>query len=67
MVVLSVKVRSIRALGRMVCDLGTRAAPSLPTSERSVTRARTIHDGAEGRLLCTRPRSHLLGGTSLGS
>jgi hypothetical protein len=49
----------------MVCDLGTKVAPSLPTSERSTPRARTVHDGVEGRLLRTRPRSHLSGGTPL--
>jgi hypothetical protein len=38
----------------------------LCTSGRSAPGARTIHDDAEHRLLCSRPRSRLPGGTSSG-
>jgi hypothetical protein len=52
------------AQGQMVRGLGVGATPSLRMYGRSVPRARTVRDGAEGRLLRRRPRSRLLGGTS---
>jgi hypothetical protein len=36
------------------------------TSGRSALGARTVHNGAEGLLLHSRPRSHLPGGTPSG-
>jgi hypothetical protein len=42
---------------------GPGAAPLLRTSGRSTSGARMVHDGAEGLLLHSRPRSLLLGGT----
>jgi hypothetical protein len=47
------------ALGRPVCDMGARETPSLRTSGRSTLVARTVRDGAEDRLLRSRPRSRL--------
>jgi hypothetical protein len=47
-------------------DLGTGVAPSLHTSGWSAPGAPTFRDGAEGRLLRSRPRSHLPGGTPSG-
>jgi hypothetical protein len=52
--------------GQTVYDLSIGAAPSLHTSERSVHRARTIHDGAEGRFLHSIPRFLLSGRTLSG-
>jgi hypothetical protein len=52
-------------LGRTVHDLGTRAAPSLRTSGRSALGAQTVRNAAKGRLLRSRPRSRLPGGTPL--
>jgi hypothetical protein len=58
---------------RTVCDTGpdgprpgVGATPPLCTSGRSAPRARIVRDGAEGLLLCSRPRSRLLGGTPSG-
>jgi hypothetical protein len=45
----------------MVHNLGVGAAPSLRISRRSALEARAVRDGAEGRLLRSRPKSHLLG------
>jgi hypothetical protein len=54
------------AQGQTAHDLGAGAAPSLCTFEWSLPGARTVHDGAEGRLLWSRPRSRLLGETPSG-
>jgi hypothetical protein len=51
------------ALGQTVRDLGTGAAPSLHTSGRPAPGARTVRDGAEDRLLLSRPKSRLPGET----
>jgi hypothetical protein len=56
----------LSAEARTVRDLGTGAAPSLCTFGSSKTGARTVHDGAEGRLVRNRPRCRLPGGTPLG-
>jgi hypothetical protein len=50
----------------MVCDLGAGAAPPLRTSGRSAPRAQMVHDGVERRLVHSRPRSRLPGGTLSG-
>jgi hypothetical protein len=47
----------------MVHDLGVEATPPLRMPGRSTPRARTVRDGIECRLLRSRPRSSLLGGT----
>jgi hypothetical protein len=50
----------------MVRDLGTRAPPPLRTSRRFAPGAWMVRDGAECRLLRSRPRSCLPGGTPSG-
>jgi hypothetical protein len=45
---------------------GAGATPPLHTFGRSAPGARTVHDGAEGLLLHSRPRSCLPGGTPSG-
>jgi hypothetical protein len=45
---------------------GAGATPPLRTSRRSVLGARMVHDGAEGLLLHSRPRSRFLKGTPSG-
>jgi hypothetical protein len=52
--------------GRTVCDLAAEAAPPLRTFGWSMPRTRTVRDDAEGRLLHSRLRSRLLGGTPSG-
>jgi hypothetical protein len=54
------------AQGRTVHDLGTGAAPPLCMFGLSVHGARTVRDDAESRLLRSRPRSRLPGGTLSG-
>jgi hypothetical protein len=51
------------ALDRTIRDLDAGAAPSLRTSGRSASGARTVRGRAESRLLRNKPRSHLPGGT----
>jgi hypothetical protein len=50
----------------VVRDLGAGAASSLRTSGRFTPSARTVRDDAESRLLRSRPRSRLSGGTPSG-
>lgn len=61
--VLSAEVWTIRGTGQTVHDLGVGAAPFLRTSEWSLFGAQTVCDGAESRILCSRPRSRLPRGT----
>jgi hypothetical protein len=55
-----------RGTGRTVRGLGAGAAPSLRTSGRFVSMARTARNGAESRVLRSRLRSRLTGGTLSG-
>jgi hypothetical protein len=50
----------------MVLDLGTGASPPLRISGRSTPGARMVRDGTERRLLRSKPRSLLPGGTPSG-
>jgi hypothetical protein len=64
--VLSAEARAVHSTGPDSPRPGAGATPPLCTSRRSAPGARTVRDGAEGRLLRIRPRSHLPGGTPLG-
>jgi hypothetical protein len=50
----------------MFRDLGTRVSPPLRTSKRSAPRAQTVRDGAEDRLLRSKPRSRFTEGIPSG-
>jgi hypothetical protein len=54
------------AQGRTVRDLGTGADPPLCISEQSAPKAGMERNGAEGRLLRSRPKSRLPEGTPPG-
>jgi hypothetical protein len=47
----------------MVHDLDARVTPSLRTSGRSASRVWMVRNGAKSRILRSRPRSRLPGGT----
>jgi hypothetical protein len=64
--VLSAEERTVRGTGSDSPRPGVGATPSLRTSGRLVPGARTVRDGANGLLLCSRPRSRLLEGTPSG-
>jgi hypothetical protein len=63
--VLSAEVRTVRGTGPDGPRPRAGATP-LRTFGRSVSRARTVRDGANGLLLHSRPRSCLPGGTPSG-
>jgi hypothetical protein len=64
--VLSAKTWTVRGTGPDGPHPGAGATPPLCTSERSAPEARMVHDGAEGLLLRSGPRSRLSGGIPSG-
>jgi hypothetical protein len=64
--VLSAVAQMVRDTGSDGPRPGAGASPPLRTSGRSAPRARTVRDGVELLLLCSRPRSRLPGGIPSG-
>jgi hypothetical protein len=66
MVVLSTEARTVHSTRPNGPRPSAGASPPLRMSKRSAPGAQTVHDGTEGLLLRSRPRSRLPGGTLLG-